>query len=56
MYIYHMYDIFAENYRLQHITYNDPPHYGLIIDTNNTMREYEMCIGMKKIMGTGRIL
>lgn len=51
-----MRDVFAENYRLQHITYNDPPNYGLIIETNRVMQEFEASIGMKKIIGSGRMI
>lgn len=48
--IFHMRDIFAENYRLLHITLNAPENYGLIIENNKTMLEYEQSIGMKKLI------
>jgi hypothetical protein len=48
--VYHVSDIFAENYRLLHITLNNPPNHGLIIETNRAMKQYEESIGMKKMV------
>jgi hypothetical protein len=45
-----------ENYRLLHITLNDPPHFGLLRDTNMTMAQWEMSIVSLKMLNTGRLL
>jgi len=52
----HMTDIFMENYRLLHITLNDPPHYGLIRETNQAMYVWDMSVVSLKMTTTGRIL
>jgi hypothetical protein len=49
-------DDFMENYRLLHITWNDPPHFGLIRETNMCMQEWERCVITLKVMATGKPL
>ena len=51
-----MMDDFMENYRLLHITWNNPPHFGLIRDTNITVNEWALCVGTLKMLTTGRAL
>lgn len=52
----HMMDEFMENYRLLHITLNDPPHYGLIRETTVAVAQWEMSIVSKKMISTGVML
>jgi hypothetical protein len=47
---------FLESYRLLHITWNDPPHYGLIRDTNMTMQEWNNCVVSIKMTATGKMM
>lgn len=52
----HMIDEFMENYRLLHITLNDPPHYGLLRETTRDMQTWDMSVVALKMSTTGKIL
>lgn len=50
-----MRDDFMENYRLLHITWNNPPNYGLMRETNMTTQEWFMCVVSLKMAATGKM-
>lgn len=52
---YHVRDDFMENYRLLHITWNNPPNYGLIRETNMTTQEWFACVISLKMAATGKM-
>lgn len=52
----HVTDLFMENYRLLHITWNNPPHAWLMYQTTRDMQEWEQGVVLLKIMGTGKAI
>ncbi len=52
----HMIDDFMENYRLLHITLNDPPCIGLMRETTYVVQEWMYSVALLKVMGTGKLL
>ena len=51
----HIREVFMESYRLLHITWIDPSSYGLIVENNRCMTDWESSIVQKKFMGTGMV-
>jgi len=51
-----MTDDFMENYRLLHITLNNPPNIGLMRETTYMVQEWMYSAPLLKVMGTGKLL
>lgn len=52
----HMTDDFMENYRLLHITWNNPPCIGLMRETNYIVQEWVYSVALLKVMESGKLL